>query len=108
MSRGLKHTLGNVELLAKLVKGPDNFIVGERVMVQTVTFYWCGEIAAVRDGWLILADAVWIANTGKLSKALESGVLALWEPAGSPVRINLERAVVAVLPWPHVGMPKTE
>ena len=38
---------------------------GTRVCIRTVTAYWTGTIVSAEDGYIELADATWIADTGQ-------------------------------------------
>ena len=50
-----------------------SFEIGKKYLIRTVTFYFIGELVAVTDTDLVLNDVCWIADTGKLSTALERG-----------------------------------
>ena len=74
--------------------------VGQNVIIRTVTLYYTGKLVAVVDGVYVLDDAAWIADAGRWSEALKSGVLSEVEPY--PGRCYVERgAVVDVSPWNH-------
>ena len=56
-------------------------LIGKKVLVRTVTHYYTGLLAGVTGGdggvWLHLADAAWIADTGRFHTALATGTDAL-------------------------------
>ena len=76
-----------------------DFQPGDNVMVQTVTFFWVGQVQSVVNGYLILDNASWVADTGRFDECLDKGTLAekCVIKKHSP-RISLA-SVVAVLPW---------
>ena len=74
--------------------------VGQAYLVQTVTHYYTGRLAAVSFSELVLDDAAWIPSTGRFHEALRTGALEEVEPFLDPVTVNLG-AVVAVTPWRH-------
>lgn len=74
--------------------------VGNAVMIRTVTHYYTGRIAVLSDAEIVLADAAWIADTGRYSVALETGTLAEVEPYPGLVSVS-RGAVVDVCAWSH-------
>ena len=76
------------------------YVVGEKLLIRTVTMYQTGEIIGICDGFLILGDAAWVANTGSFAKALETGKLEEVEPVHGPVRVNIG-AIVDAFTWNH-------
>ncbi len=74
--------------------------VGAPVIVRTVTHYYTGRVVAIEDGFVVLSDAAWIADTGLWSQALTTGELNEVEPypAGCAVALG---AMVDVSPWNH-------
>lgn len=78
----------------------DAFPVGGKFLIRTVTNYWTGEVVAVRDGFLILSTAAWIADTGRFSDAAKHGRLNEVEPVGGLVRVAIGSIVDAV-EWTH-------
>jgi hypothetical protein len=81
-------------------------LTGQNVLVRTVTHYYTGELDGTEDGFLVLKDAAWIADTGRFSKALLTGELDEVEPypGGCLVAIG---AVVDISPWNH-PLPRTQ
>ena len=81
--------------------------LGAHVLIQTVTLYCTGRIVEVSESMLILEDAAWIAETGRLNACLSVGLPkeAEIEPYPSPVAINRD-AIVLVTPWPW-ALPRT-
>lgn len=82
-----------------------DFQPGDKIMVQSITFFWVGELKAVVNGYVILDKASWIADTGAVDQCMNKGTLAekATLPNHSP-RISLQ-SIVAVLPW-TAALPK--
>jgi hypothetical protein len=75
------------------------FNVGDAVFIRTVTYHHVGRIKAKEEGWVILEDASWVADSGRFSTALEKGSLSEVEHTGT-CAIALS-AIVDVFPWTH-------
>lgn len=74
--------------------------VGDAVFVRTVTYHYTGRISAIYPGEIVLADAAWIADSGRFHAALATGTLAEVEPY--PAEVGISRgAIVDVSPWAH-------
>jgi hypothetical protein len=80
-------------------------LTGKNVFVRTVTHYYTGHLAAVDDGWLILDDAAWIADTGRFGEALTTGKLSEVEPYPGRCLVQVG-AVVDMCEWTH-DLPRT-
>ena len=74
--------------------------VGDAVFVRTVTYHYTGRIAAIYPGEISLAEAAWIADSGRFSVALATGTLSEVEPYPAGVVIS-RGAIVDVSPWAH-------
>lgn len=73
---------------------------GDKVLIRTVTMTLTGEVVACSPSWVVLDKAAWIADTGRFSQALSTGVLSEIEPMGDGVRVA-RGAVVDVAAWKH-------
>ena len=74
---------------------------GSSVIIRTVTYYYTGEVVAVSDHWILLKNAAWIADSGRWSEALRTGVLSEVEPyPDGEVWIN-SGAVTDIAAWTH-------
>jgi hypothetical protein len=82
---------------------------GQKVFIRTVTHYYTGKVLEVSDKWIKLADAAWVADTGRFAGALESGELNEVEvyPEGVPVYVAIG-AIVDLCPWKHELPRKTK
>lgn len=74
--------------------------VGKAYIIRTVTFHYTGKLKAISDGWLVLSNAAWVADSGRWANALKDGTLGEVEPYVSDVVIN-RSAVVDVTSWAH-------
>jgi len=73
--------------------------IGDVVFVQTVTKDWVGRVVKIPNPFtVILADASWVADSGKLSDFVKNGKAAGMEiePVGA-VTVQW----VNWIPWPH-------
>jgi hypothetical protein len=75
-------------------------LIGEKVLIRTVTYFQIGEVVAVEGAFVTLNGASWVADTGRLGKAIKSGELNEVEFLGDGVRVNLG-ASVDLIPWSH-------
>lgn len=74
--------------------------VGNAVLIRSVTHYYTGRIVAVTRDEIVLVDAAWIADTGRFSEALRSGVFSEVEPYIGAVAVG-RGAVCDVTDWTH-------
>lgn len=74
--------------------------VGNAVFIRTVTMYYTGTILEITERAILLGDAAWIADTGRFSNALKTGVLGEVEPYHAPVAINADH-ILDVTTWGH-------
>ena len=79
-------------------------LIGKNVIIRTVTYHYIGHLESIGDGWMHLSDAAWLADSGRWSKALETGNVKEVELYGGPCHINAS-AVVDVSEWRH-ELPK--
>ncbi len=54
--------------------------IGANYFIRTVTFHFTGRLKAVTQHELWLEDAAWIADDGRFTQAVESGVFNEVEP----------------------------
>lgn len=81
---------------------PHPYRVGDTVFVRTVTYHYTGRIVAIYPGEIVLADAAWIADSGRWSVALATGTLAEVEPYPGGTDVVISRgAIVDVCGWEH-------
>jgi hypothetical protein len=74
--------------------------VGDAVFVRTVTYHYTGRISAIYPGEIVLAEAAWIADSGRFHVALATGALSEVEPYPGSVIIG-RGAIVDVSAWAH-------
>jgi len=57
------------------------FSIGKKYFIRTATHYQTGEVVDITDdGFLILTNCAWIADTGRFSDAVKSGNFKEVEP----------------------------
>lgn len=78
--------------------------VGDCVLIRTVTMMQVGRIVAIYPGEIVLDEAAWVADSGRFSAALETGVLEEVEVVRGPVIVG-RGAIVDVYQWRH-QLPK--
>jgi hypothetical protein len=76
-----------------MAKGIMN-LEGKNVLIQTVTFFYTGEVVEETTKYFKLAKAAWIADTGRFSQALEKSVFDEVEPFPKPIYV-MKAAIVA-------------
>lgn len=84
-------------------QGAAPYQVGQCYLVRTVTNYTVGRLVYASKTELVFEDAAWVADTGRFSDALATGVLNEVEPMPGPVVVNRQAVVDAPL-WLH-GVP---
>jgi hypothetical protein len=101
-------TLGQIKEISKLtgcskggVGSPErDFVVGENVLIRTVTHFWVGTVTRETDRFVTLHPAAWVADTGRFHDCLRDGTLSELEPACAPQRVAIG-AIVDVAVWNH-------
>lgn len=86
-------------LMASEKKNPV-FEVGAKVLVRTVTMIDLGEVVGETDAFVLLRDGGWVADTGRLGLALETGKVCEFERAPGAFAIS-KGSIVDVFPWSH-------
>jgi hypothetical protein len=77
------------------------FKIGEAYLFRTVTYIDVGRVVAITGKFLTLADASWIADTGRYADCLTSGVFDEIEPYPGFAYLNIE-TIVDAAPWQHI------
>ena len=79
--------------------------MGNNVLIRTVTTYEIGKVVSLTKDEVVLADASWVAHTGRLHNAMVSGFdsNAEVEPYNGSISIK-QGAIVTTLNWKH-GLP---
>lgn len=82
--------------------GSSYFQVGKSYFVRAVTYHYTGRCVSWDGKELVLADAAWVADSGRFSEALASGKLAEVEPYPDDVPVVLMAgAIVDGSLWKH-------
>jgi len=80
------------------------FEIDSKWLIRTVTFAVTGRVKQVKGKFIVLEDAAWVADTGRFSKAIESGTLLEVEAVTVDVVVNTDSIVDAYI-WKH-RLPK--
>jgi hypothetical protein len=75
-------------------------LIGKNVFVRTVTYHYTGRLVSTEGGFLELADAAWVADSGYFSRALSGGSLNEVEPYPGTCFVSTA-AVVDLSEWLH-------
>jgi hypothetical protein len=73
--------------------------------IRTVTYHLIGRIVGRVDGFLLLKDASWVADSGRFMQAIKNGTLNEVEPVGDAV-VNIG-TITDAFPWTH-GLPSSQ
>lgn len=73
------------------------FEVGNAYFIRTVTYHVVGIVKAIKGSFLVLKEASWVADSGRLSEALEKGTLSEVEYAGDAI-VSMN-AISDAYPW---------
>ena len=81
-------------------KSECSLVIGDCYLIRTVTMMYTGRLMRITHSDLALSDAAWIADSGRYSKALETGDLEEVEPY--PCEVIISRgALVDAAKWAH-------
>lgn len=69
---------GNVGI--QVNRGSTAFEIGKSYFVRTATYHGTGRLIAIYPQELVFEDAAWIADSGRFSNALKTGVYLEVEP----------------------------
>ena len=72
--------------------GCDLWEVGKNYFIRTVTHHLTGRLIAVTNHELWLEDAAWIADDGRFSQAIETGIFEEVEPFPTGRKVAVGRA----------------
>ena len=97
-------TLAQIKELSKIAccdndkQSAHPYAVGNKYLIRTVTHYYSGRIVAIYTHELVLEDAAWIPDTGRLGDCLKDGKFNEIEPI--PGRLIIGRgAIVDCIAW---------
>lgn len=77
--------------------------LGESYFVQTVTHYYVGKLAALTPLFMILEEASWVADAGRLACTLQQGLEAQKDTEIEPVGLQYVSimSIVGVTVYAH-------
>lgn len=81
-------------------------LIGQKVLIRTVTYHWVGHVDTIDDGLITLSDASWVADSGRFGAAIEKGTLSEVERVGDAM--IAVQSVVDIVPWRHELPNKTK
>lgn len=100
-------TLGQLSEISKLFKSNEQppycsgpWKIGECYLIRTVTMIVIGRMTFVGDKELVLAQASWIADTGRFHDALKKGTLKEVEPFVGDAIVG-RGSIVDATTWQH-------
>jgi len=79
-------------------------MIGCKWFIRTVTYHCVGRVMGIIDAGnehrtLVLADASWVADSGRFMECIKDGTLSEVEPVGT-MYVKMS-AVVDFFPWNH-------
>jgi hypothetical protein len=80
-------------------------MIGKSWFIRTVTYHLVGKITKRVGGFFQLADASWVADSGRFMDAIKKGTLNEVEPVGMAL-VNIA-AITDAFPWKH-ALPKDQ
>lgn len=83
------------------------YVIGNKYLIRTVTFFYVGELRTEYSGELVLNQCSWVADTGRYSDALSKGEFAEVEKIPKYVIIP-KSGIIDVVPWDHALPEKTK
>lgn len=91
-------------ILTNATAGSDsrpNFVIGETVLIRTVTYAAIGKVSGLNDTFVWLeAGSGWLADSGRYSEALSTGEVNEFEKCIGERRVSIG-AIVDVDVWTH-------
>jgi hypothetical protein len=66
---------------------------GDKLLIRTVSYFQAGEFVEMRDGFIHLKDASWIADTGRFTESVVTASFAEVEIFAKPVLVNVSAIV---------------
>lgn len=77
-----------------------SYEIGQNYFVRTVTYHYTGRLIGVTSTDIVLADAAWVADSGRFANALATGELS--EVEVYPDAVIIQRtAIVDSCLWNH-------
>ncbi len=77
------------------------FVVGDAIIVRTVTVIDLGRVLAIGHDSITLTDGGWVASTGRFNEMLKTGNLDEFERCDLPWFLVGRGAICDIFPWPH-------
>jgi hypothetical protein len=99
-------TLGQLKEIKSLINSDcstdkaNPYKIGEKYFIRTVTHYFTGRLIEIYARELVLEEAAWIADTGRFSDALKSGIFSEIEPIDNHLIVGRD-AIIDCVRWDH-------
>ena len=74
-------------------------LIGRKYFFRTVTYHLLGKVVKRIANFLLLEDAIWVADSGRFMQAIQNGELGEYEEVGKAY-VNLN-SVTDFIPWIH-------
>lgn len=68
--------------------------LGKNYFVRTVTYHYTGKLVGVFEQELVLTECAWIADDGKFSDAMETGIYSEVEVYPKEARVAIGRGAI--------------
>jgi len=96
-------TVGQLKEIQSLVGNGQKYFpysVGDKVFIRSVTLYYTGRISHLKDDWITLENASWIADTGRFYDFLKYGKCSEYESFQKTVSIPVQ-SLIDITAWDH-------
>lgn len=80
--------------------------IGQAYLIRTVTMMLTGRVKSVDEHEIVLADAAWVADSGRFATALQTGALSEVEPFPGEAIVG-RGSVVDACEWLH-ALPRAQ
>ena len=77
------------------------FAIGDKIFIRTVTHHQVGKLIGIGVDFFVLANASWVADSGRFGDALKNGTLNEVEKCPGPWCVVGRGGVIDIHPWDH-------
>ena len=99
-------TLGEIKEISALLGNQNTSCtkpltkIGDKVFIRTLTYHYIGEVIEETAEAVIIDKAVWVADSGQFTKAIQEGILSEIEIIGTRT-VLLKSNMVDIIKWNH-------
>ena len=98
-------TIGQFKQIQALISFESNesnnndsaYKIGEKYFIRTATYHCVGMLVEKTQNELVLKNASWIADSGRLNNALKTGVFDEIEPFPNAIIVNINGIIDATI-----------